>query len=375
MLFHRASSTGVVRVFVMVFIASAGMLFTSCEKEQAPPEVVRPVKLMTLDSPGIFKALSFPARIKAFQEANLSFLQPGRIDKILVKRGQPVKPNQPLAKLDPKDYQNRYNASMARVRERSLNLTRMREAFDKQVATEVEVEQARRDYEVAKADAAITRKALNDTILRAPFAGEIGWQFKETYQDVAAKEKIFRLQDVTKLKVIVDVPESVLFLVRGNGTKAEQDAKTSTFATFDDLPGKRFAVTYFEAEQTADPTTKTYAVTFIMPAPKPGLILPGMSATLQGKIPLDAKDDSEAFYLPVNAVFSGPGSERFVWVQDPKTARVARRDVKVGSMADGNIQVLTGLTVGDIVATSGVHHLRDGMKIKPVVFQARRAAE
>ncbi|RKY24710.1 MAG: efflux RND transporter periplasmic adaptor subunit, partial [Planctomycetota bacterium] len=135
------------------------------------------------------------------------------------------------------------------------------------------------------------------------------------------------------------------------------------------------AVTYFEAERTADPTTKTYAVTFTMPAPKPGLILPGMSATLQGKIPLDIKDDSKAFYLPVNAVFSGPGSERFVWVQDPKTARVTRREVTVGSMADGNIQVLTGLAVGDIVATSGVYHLRDGMKVRPLVFQARRATE
>ena len=93
------------------------------------------------------------------------------------------------------------------------------------------------------------------------------------------------------------------------------------------------------------------------------------------KIPLDDEEAPEAFYVPVEAVFSAPGSERFVWVQDPKTARVSKRRVTVGSMAGGNIQVLTGLKVGDTIAVSGVHHLREGMKVRPLVFHSRRAAE
>lgn len=352
----------------------AGLFLLSCSKKEdpAPPDITRPVKLMKLDSPGIFKTLTFPARIKAFQEANLSFLHSGRIKKIPVKRGQTVEKGEILAELEPKDFQNRYNAALARANERKLNLRRMREAYKEQVATEVELEQAKRDYDITKADTAIAKKALNDTILRAPFKGEIGWQFKEVFQDVAARETIFRLQDITQLKVIIDVPESIFFLISDRTRKKK---KVSTIATFDDLPGRQFPVKLFEAEQTADPTTRTYAVTFLMQAPSTGLILPGMSATLHGKIPITGDDSPDAFYVPVNAVISGPGKKRFAWLQDPKTGRVHKREVTVGAMEGKNIQVLTGLAVGDTIAISGTHHLREGMKVKAMKFKARRAAE
>ena len=371
-MFRVRASLFVVHILLVVFV---GFWLSSCSKKETPPppDITRPVKLMKLDSPGIYKTLTFPARIKAFQEVNLSFLQPGRIEEIPVKRGQTVKKEEVLAKLDPKDFENRFNAAMARSRERSLNLRRMKEAFEKEVATEVEVEQAQRDYEITKADEAIAKKALNDTVLRAPFAGEIGWQFKEVFQDVAAKETIFRLQDVTKLKVIIDVPESVLFLISEN--KAKERTGNKSHATFDDLPEQQFPLKFFEAEQTADPTTKTYAVTFLMKAPRPGLILPGMSATLHGKVPLPTDENADAFAVPVNAVISGPGSKRFAWVQDPKTGRVSKREVTVGAMEGDDIQILTGLKVGETIATSGANHLREGMKVSALKFQARRAAE
>ncbi len=349
----------------------AALLFSpGCSKDEPPPEPIRPVKLLTLEKPGIYRELSYPATIKAFQEADLSFLVSGRLQDIPVRRGESVELAQILARLDPKDYVNEYDAANSYALERKAYMTRVKDAFDQKAATQSELDEAARQYDVAKARAAIKQKALDDTILRVPFAGEVGRQYKENFQDVLAKEAIFHLQDVSKLKVVIDVPEGVRLLIRESAAEDQGESKITVI--FEDLPGQVFEVEYYEDEKTADPFTRTYAVTFTMPAPKPGLILPGMSATLKGQIRFKAVGGDPAFYAPVEAVFSEAGTKRFVWVQDSKTQAVHKREVTVGAMAGDQIEVLKGLQIGETIATSGVHHLVEGMKVRPLQYEAQR---
>ena len=362
-------------VVAAVAVAAASMLLTSCEKKPPPArEVVRPVKLLKLAEPGLYRNLSYPAQVSAFQEADLSFLVSGRLQEIAVKRGETVKKGQVLAKLDPQDYQNSYDAAQVAAKEREAYMKRIKAALDKDVATKTEYDQAVRGYEMNKAKAAIAKKALEDAELRAPFAGEIGFQYKENFQDVSAKEPIFRLQDVRKLKVIIDVPESVRILIRQAGArhKTGRGKGAETKAVFEDLDGREFDLEFYEDEKTADPMTRTYAVTLVMDAPGKDLILPGMSAVVRGRIKLPTPADKPGFRLPAAAVVSAPGEKRFVWVQDPKAGQVHRRDVEVGSLTGDEIEVTSGLAVGDIVAVSGVNYLDEGMKVRPLMFAARR---
>ena len=181
----------------------------ACTMASPRPEPVRPVNLLTLEAPGFYEELRYPSRVVAWQEAELSFLVPGRIIEVAVRRGESVTAERVLAKLDPRDYRNDYNAARALALERETYKKRIELALSKGAATELELEQAVREYDVAYAQLEIKAKALDDTILRAPFSGQISRQYKETFQDVAAKERVFLLQDVTRLKITIDVPESV----------------------------------------------------------------------------------------------------------------------------------------------------------------------
>ncbi|MHC4716242.1 MAG: efflux RND transporter periplasmic adaptor subunit [Planctomycetota bacterium] len=350
---------------------------SSCRRRPPPEaEPVRPVKLMTLEAPAVYEELSYPANVRAWQEAELSLLVPGRIVEIPVRRGEPVRQRQVLAKLDPSDYRKAFDAARAYAQERETYKRRVELALSKGAATELELEMAIRQHDVATAQMGIKAKALDDTILRAPFAGEIGRQYKEKFQDVHAKEPVFLLQDVTRLKVVVDVPESVRLMARRLRLETpEGRRRAESVVTFEDLPERQYAVEYYEAEQTADPFTRTYAVTFTMPAPRPGLILPGMSATLTLRVQVEPTYGEEVFYVPVSAVFSGPGMRRFVWVQDPQTGRVHRREVIVGSLRGDTIQVLAGLRSGETIAVSGAHHLREGMEVRPLVYRPIRGEQ
>lgn len=364
-------------IIALVMALAGAVLLTSCKK--APPEakeVVRPVKLITLAEPGLYRGLTYPARVEAYQEADLSFLVPGRLLEISVKRGQLVTKGEVLAELDPADYHNKYNAAMAYLKEREAYKNRTETAMSRGAATATEVDLAVREYEGAVAAAAIAKKALDDCVLKAPFDGEIGYQYRESFQDVAPKEPIFRLQDVSKLKVIIDVPENVRILARqaddaeGSGTSTRPSVRAKV--AFEDIEGRQFDLEFYEDEKTADPVTRTYAVTFVMDAPGQNLILPGMSATVTARVKLPTEGGEPAFLLPSTAVISAPGGMRFVWVQDSHTGKVSRRDVQVGSLVGDEIQVIGGLVVGDIVAVSGANYLQEGQKVRPLEYKARR---
>lgn len=370
----------------MMRIASKGMSIllsvlmltsiTSCRKKEPEAiEVTRPVNLLKLEDPGKYRELAYPAKVKAFQEADLSFLVPGRLIEIKVRRGESVKKGQLLARLDPQDYMNKFEAAKARALERESFLKRIKLALSKKVATEMELEEAQRSHKVTLADKRIAAKAVDDTYLRAPFEGEIGMRYVDNFQDVQAKEAVLHLQDVSRLKIVIDVPENIRILARETEKTGEgKPAKSSNgaYVVFEDLPGQKYPLEYYEDEQTADPRTRTYAVTFVMDAPEKQLLLPGMSATVKGRLRIPSEKGQDTFYVPVTAVFSGPGQNRYVWVQNPETGRVQKQQVKVGSMAGDKIEILEGVSIGQTIAISGVHHLREGMKVKPLVYKARR---
>jgi hypothetical protein len=46
--------------------------------------------------------------------------------------------------------------------------------------------------------------------------------------------------------------------------------------------------------------------------------------------------------------------------------QVSRMRVELGAMSGEKIRILNGLEQGDRIAISGVHHLREGMKVRPL---------
>jgi RND family efflux transporter MFP subunit len=392
------------KTFFLICLLTITVLPLGCGKEPPPPEeVVRPVKLMKLPPSGFFRELSLPASVKAFRQADLSFLVSGRLETVDVVRGQTVKKGQPLATLDPRDYQNALNAAKADSNQKKTYLNRIRHAMKKGAATETEEEQALADFQVAESRMKIHEKALGDTILKAPFTGEIGRQYRENFQDVAAKERVFLIQNISKIKIVIDVSESVRIMVAESSRNQDTDEdyvtigdpgskpdvskrkgdRTPAVAIFDDLPGQTFPLTFFEEDQSADPDTRTYAVTLIMDAPVVGLILPGMSATVKGRFKVRTPEGKNTYTIPGSAVFSGPDAKRYVWVYKPDGkdkddadfGTVSQKEVKVKALQGNQIEIIGKFDDGARIAISGVHYLKDGMKVKPLTFKAQRDAE
>ncbi len=219
------------------------------------------------------------------------------------------------------------------------------------------------------------RNALDDTYLKAPFSGVIAKKFVENFQEVLAKQPIVSLQDISKIEILIHVSE--VFMIQ-----AKKDTARAV-AEFAAAPGKQYPLTIKEFSTEADPSTQTYRAVLEMPAPKGINLLPGMTATVRGTLDCSGQgQDTEflspickkpqeltTFMVPINAVFAGEAEENYVWVVDPNTMRIKKREVKIGGISGANMHILGGLVAGDRIVTGGVNYLQEGQKIRELKRQ------
>ena len=327
-----------------------------------PPPPVRPLKTMTIDSPFDPSGRRFPGKVRASQEVDLAFQVAGPLVEFPVRKGQEVGEGELLGRLDPRDFQLALDDAEARLDEAETLWERMQRLHDAGNAQQVEYEEQKRAYTVAHAAAKQARKDLEDTQLRAPFAGVIASTFVENFENVQAKQAILSLQDVESVEIVVNVPESRV--MQGKGEPGEY----RHVATFEYLPDREFEVEIKEFEIEADPATQTYAATFVMPAPKDVMILPGMTATIREYRRETEAATNAGYAVPIDAVPVDSQGQYYVWkIEDAEKGMgtAHRANVTVGDLMRDDILVLDGLTRGDRIALAGVHLLQEGQKVHP----------
>jgi membrane fusion protein, multidrug efflux system len=344
-------------VWPRVVLVVAALMLAGCAEPQPPAaleEVSRPVKVLEVAGADAGSGLRFPGRVRAVQRAELAFNVPGRIVEFPAREGQVLAAGALIARLDPADYEIRLAAAQAEFDKARTDYERVERIWQKsQAVARAEVDQKRTAMEVARSRFAAARKDVADTALIAPFPGMLTRRHVEQFANVQAKQPIASLQD-DALEIVIHVPERV---VRGEPRRA------AGYALFEDVPGRRFEVVVKSFSSEADPQTQTYQVVLGIERPDDVLVLPGMAVEVFPKI---SEASGQALLVPMNAVFAASDGQPSVWVIDPESSRVSRRPVTVGRTDGDQIVVQEGLEVGERMAVSGVHHLRDGMLVRPL---------
>jgi RND family efflux transporter MFP subunit len=257
----------------------------------------------------------------------------------------------------------RAKATSARAK---LDLDRMVSAQKQNpgAVSEASIDQARETVEVTKADITsfqasveTAEDALKYTNLRAPFAGTIVATYVENFENVRAQQMVVRLLDKTQIEFEVGIPETLISLA-----PYVEDIKV----TFDAFPDVEVPATILEIGREASATTRTFPVTVIMDQPENASILPGMAGRATGK---PSPPDSAApitLVVPVTAVFAPETADQScVWVIDETSKAVTLRPVDLGDAISSGFVVESGLEKGEMIATAGVHFLKEGQVVAP----------
>jgi RND family efflux transporter MFP subunit len=336
-----------------------------CEQEVAEaPEVVRPVRILTITGLQGGETLSYPGEIQGAQNADLAFEVPGRLIELPAEEGIEVADGQLLAKLDPADYQSELDAAEARYNSAKATFERFSEVFERGAISRQEFDNSERQFEVQQAQLTAVQKALGDTELRAPFAGRIGRTYVDNFNNVQAKQPILLLQDLTQLEVVVNIPEQDWLRAKPGLTLAQRSDVAKPRVSLSSLADREFPAEVVEVAAAADPVTRTFAARARFDPPGDVQILPGMSAAVTVDIPDDITGISTTLQIPANAVIGGDDGGSYVWKVDAATMSVSLAPVTAGQLSGSQIDIVDGLATGDRIAVSGVQHLADGMKIR-----------
>jgi RND family efflux transporter MFP subunit len=340
-------------MLILVLIVAVSCDFSEVEDDHEP--VVRPVKMITLSPASDVETSRYPVTVSAGQFSDLSFQVGGLIEEIAVDDAQEVNAGAVIARLDQRDFRSQMTSARAQFQNAEEEYQRaVRLSEGDAIATSVlEQRQAQRDVAKAQLDAA--EKALEDTVLRAPFAGVIAQVTAREREAIAAGQEVAALINLDTLQVVANLPARVI-------AESQEVEDRGTFVILEAAPGKRIEASFKEANLLADTTSQTYGVTFTFEPPDGLVILPGMNATVELSGARQSRSIRKS--VPITAITSD-GDSTYVWVVDPELMRVSRREVTIADGIGDTVVVTDGLVAGETIATAGASFLADGMQVRP----------
>ena len=385
-------------VFALLFAACvllALLLLTGCKESNAVgtdpgPQVVGqsvifPEATQVIDRFDVQRVtapadgdLRLPGRLVWNEERTVRVFPPfaGRVTRILANVGDHVAANQPLAEIISPDFgQAQADARKAQA-DLSLStqaLRRQQELHDHGVASAKDLQQAQADQirAQAEADRALGRLSAygqavsgeSRFVLKSPMGGVVVERNINPGQELRSDQggpAVFVVTDPSQLWISIDAREGDLRSLRGG---------LPLVVTSSQLPEESFEGTLRQVSDFVDPVTRTVKLRGDVPNPKHELRAE-MFVTARVHVPKRTEPtvDARAVYLA--------GGRHYVFVLDRTT--FTRRPVEVGPEENGRTPVISGLKVGEQVATSGNlvldHMLGDAASVQYIEEKAPEKA-
>lgn len=320
-----------------------------------------PGDLAELRSEPLGRHIPVSGSMKPLLQATVRAKVPAEVSRVHIQEGQPVAAGAVLVTLDTADIHARLEAQLAAVAEARarLDLARKNQANNKALleksfisqnaydsaANSVQVAEA--NLRSAEAQAAIARRALEDTQIRAPFAGIVARRWVNQGDKVSADMPVVQVVDLSRMELEAPVPVSEIPFVQVGQEIAFQ---------VDGFAGRRFAGKIERVNPSADAGSRSINVFATLPnadgALKGGMFANGTLATSSG---------ANVDVIPITAVIE-EGGQTFVYVV--KNGRVERRSVVVGArnIERGVVTLREGLERGVPVITVKAEGLKPGAK-------------
>ena len=340
--------------------------------------------------------------VTARRRATVSSKMTGKVIEVNVEEGMHVQRGQVLARLDDSQIRAAYELAAAerdaaqkaidesevRLRQARLTLGRRQQLLKEGVVGQADVDDAqaevdslqariaaaRQQEEVAARQVALQKTQLDDTVIRAPFAGVAiskDAQPGEMVSPVSAgggftRTGISTIVDMSSLEIEVDVNESYINRVYPN---------QKAIAVLDAYPDWQIPAHVITTIPSADRQKATVLVRLAFDAsrgstrgaaaePLDSRILPdmGVKVAFQGNEP-EAAASRPVILVPRTAIRTDNGSPVVFIVTGER--RAERRAVKVGVEQGDKVEILSGLNGGEQVIVAPPAELRDGMRVTP----------
>ncbi len=329
--------------------------------------------------------------VVARRMATVSAKITGKVQEVMIEEGQRVEAGQILATLDPIDAnaerslyaaqvgaaRSQVNGAQAQLVEAEANARRLSTLVGQQLVSRAQYEQAvaqrdalraqlvtaQRNAKVASDRLAIADNGVDNTVVRAPFAGVViakAAQPGEIISPLSAgggftRTGIGTIVDMDSLEVEVEVGEQFIGRVQ---PKMPIEATLNAYQDWK-IPGEVIAII-----PTADRSKATVKVRVALNVKDPRIV-PDMGVKvsfLEAAKPAGAQQQNQGVRVATAAISNRDGKDYAFVVSEQDT--VEERELKLGREMGDDRQVLQGLSAGESVVLDPPAELKDGAKVR-----------
>lgn len=341
-------------------IALSALAFTAIVYSTAPqaqPAAAAPpatkVALAAVQRETLAQVFSGVGELESARQVQVAAEVGGRVTKIAFASGQAVKAGQLLVQLNDAPEQAERQRLLAQWRNAQTLHARALGLLADHAATQEQVDNAAMERDMALGALRHTEAQIAQKAIRAPFAGVLGISRVHEGQFLNPAEAVVSLVDARTLHANFALDE-----------QASPQLKPGQAVTLriDAYPERRFSarITAVDPLIARSRTVQLQATL----ANADGALRPGMFAQVE----VARAEAVQALTLPETAVtYTAYGETVFIAQQSAgQVLSVQRIAVTTGARQGGRVQIVSGLSAGDRVVTSGQLKLVDGMAVEAV---------
>lgn len=332
------------------------------EKKPTGPLELAAWDVASVSTASLVRRLPLSGSLTPLSQTTIKAKVGGELLEVRVREGQAVSKGEVLARIDTRNQQAQVASQRAGLEKAKadlaiakLNLDNNRRLLERNFIAQNVLDTSQSTFDaavagvkLAEAQLRLAEIGLQDSVVRAPFAGIISRRLAEPGEKVSSDSPLLGLVDLTQLELQASAPASEIPSVKP-GQKAQ--------VRVDGYGDQRFEATVARINPATEQGSRSILI-YLSLDNSAGLLRGGMFA--QGELVIG--QSGEGPVVPVAAIRSEAGLKYVMAVVDGK---LQQKSVKLGLTTEDNalVEVLEGLKTGEVVVVGRLDSLKPGTAV------------
>lgn len=329
------------------------MQISAMKEQMSQPQPPAPVEATRVQESEWLPSVSAVGSTRAINGISVANEVAGVVDSLNFESGQSVKKGDVLVRLDTDTDQAAVQARQAEAELARLQFERFGNLLPQKAVSQSQYDEAKANYDAARARVIEAEALMNKKVIRAPFDGVVGLRQVDLGEFLAVGSPIVEINMLDPIYVDYTLPEKELSrLSVGDKVEAEVAA----------YPDREFSGEVQSINSSINPESRTLAVRAKLDN-KEQKLRPGMFVRIQSL----RREPRQLLSLPREAISYNTYGDYVFLIEDGEegdSLTVKRQQVTTGSVQNGRVEIVEGLQAGDRVVATGLVRLRNGQSVK-----------
>lgn len=312
------------------------------------------VTALTLKDENFVHYVEFQGNVKTNQNVLIYPEMAGLLQEVFVQEGQYVKKDEVIATIDDGGMKQQLAQIEAAAQLAETTYERQKRLWDQKIGSEIQFLQTKTDYLAKKNQVEQMTKQLAKYQITAPFDGTIDDVIKDKGTIIAPGpgSEVFRIINLKNMYLEADIPEIYVSSVK----------KGKLVMVEFPVLGTEVKTKVRQTGNFINPTNRTFRAEIGVPNQN-GSIKPNLTA----KLKINDYTNEKAILIPQSIISENAAGDQYVYVIKNLKGNIGEAKqvvVKTGKTQEDIIEVLEGISAGDMLIEEGARTVKDGQKVE-----------